>query len=161
MEYDLQSLSDMLDGFVPGKDKKVPQFQAPQMTMPKKSEGIAGYGGTALKLGGTIADLFGQPEIGIPMQAAGGALSGGSGGGGVTGALTGAVKSAGPAAATTGIGAMGDFLKSPINDPMEGFSSTGNAYTIPGMRTSPLSTFGSTGNPLTVPASQQALFGGS
>ncbi len=56
--------------------------QPPNQTLPnpyaQKRQGgfISQDVAPVMKLGGTVADLFGQPEIGIPLQVAGGAAGG-------------------------------------------------------------------------------------
>ena len=73
---------------------------------PKPQQGgIAGLGGTVMQLGGTAANLLGQPEIGIPLTIGGSALSGGATGG-ITGAAMGAGKSAVGAGLTAGLGSI-------------------------------------------------------
>ena len=104
-----------------------------------------------LSLGGTAATMLGQPEIGIPLQMAGGAVGGS--GGGIGGMVKGAGMAGGKAALNAGVGGALDWMKSPVNDPID-MASKG--LTIPGGRTSPMDL----GN-LTVPASPKALLGGS
>ena len=58
-----------------------------------------------MKVGGMAANLLGQPEIGIPLSIAGGAVGGAGGGGGMGGALKGGLTSAATSAIGAGVGA--------------------------------------------------------
>jgi hypothetical protein len=101
--------------------------------------GMFDWAGTGLKIGGTIATLLGQPEIGIPMTMAGGAAKGGSSGG-MGGALKGGATSGVQSAFQQAIPGLGNWLKgTPATGPMTGLGPTGNPFTIPGK---PASSFG-------------------
>lgn len=127
--------------------------QNPYADSGEKKSGILGkIVSPVLKVGGMVATMLGQPEIGIPMSIAGGVASGADQGG-LKGALGGAVKSGIGEAATYGLGTGLDMLKSPINDPID-IASKG--LTVPGQRLNSIDL----GN-LTVPASPKALAGGS
>ena len=118
---------------------------------PPKQGMFSSIAAPVLSLGGTVADMLGQPEIGIPLQMAGGAVGGS--GRGVGGMAKGAGMAGAKAGLSMGAGSALDWLKSPINDPID-MASKG--LTIPGRRLNPIDL----GN-LTVPASPKALFGGS
>jgi hypothetical protein len=107
--------------------------------------------GTIMKLGGTGANLLGQPEIGIPLSVGGGVVSGSKDG--MAGALTSGAKSVVGQGLSLGMGAGLDALKTPVNDSID---ITSKGLTVPGRRLDPVDL----GN-MTAPASPKALFGGS
>ena len=117
----------------------------------EKKGGWTGILSPAMKLGGTAATMLGQPEIGIPLSVAGGAVGGYGSGGGLSGAAMGAGKSAIGQGMSAEMGSGLDWLKAPVDDTI----SVGG-LTIPGGRTSPID-LESKG--LTVPASPRTIGG--
>ena len=106
---------------------------------------------TIMKLGGTAANMMGQPEFGVPLSVGGGVVGGSKEG--MAGALKGGAKSAVGQGLSMGMGAGLDALKTPINDPID---LTSQGLSVPGQRLNPIDT----GN-VTVPASPKAFMGGS
>ena len=84
--------------------------------------------GTIMKLGGTAANMMGQPEFGVPLSVGGGMAGGAKGG--VTGALTEGAKSAVGQGLSMGMGAGLDALRTP-SDVTSGALISGDKLSAP------------------------------
>ena len=102
-------------------------------TEQKKSGGWTSIVSPIMKIGGMAATALGQPEIGIPLSIAGGAVGGAGGGGGITGALGGGLKSGVGQAVSYGMGSKGYDV--PGGDGglfnTAGGAASGGGYTVP------------------------------
>lgn len=113
-----------------------PEQSAPPLPPPPSGGGPFSWIGQGLQLVGSVANMAGQPYIGIPASVAGGAMKGGAEGG-----LTGALKQGGTTAAFQGLGQGLSALLAPAE---------AGATTVPGVSYPSVS---SAGAPITVPGS--------